>query len=155
MPQTKMLSVLVGCYGSFSPYSIRCLQSIVNHCADRQGFDLHVGLNQCCRETVTAARDLLDAGRLDTLIESNVNLNKDPMMRLLVDRAQTPYVLWIDDDTHVLEGWDKAVLEFIRQRHPFEVAGHVHYSHRSGEYLQFLHKRPWWKGDDYYLEPSH
>lgn len=89
-------------------------------------------------------RKLLDLGKIDTLIESKENINKDPMMRLLLERAETEYVLWFDDDTHVMPGWNTAIEEFIAEKHPFDVAGHIFYCERSEEYIRFLRNRPWW-----------
>ena len=151
----KSLSILIGCYGDFPEYSSRAVRSVVDNCVNRSSFDIHVGLNQCCEKTITATRELLDSAQIDSLCESRENINKDPMMRLLIERTQTPYMLWMDDDSHVLEGWDVPILKFIEERHPFECAGHVYWSGRSPDYLEFLRKRSWWKGDEQYLESCH
>ena len=151
----KLLSVEIGCYGDFPQYSLRAVRSVIEHCVHRHDFDVHVGLNRCCRETVLEVRNLIDAERIESVIECRENINKDPMMRLMIERIQTPYMLWLDDDSHVLPGWDETLLAFIRQRHPFEAAGHVFFSGRSPEYQQFLRQRPWWKGEEHYLESGH
>jgi hypothetical protein len=101
-------------------------------------------------------RSLLDEGRINTVIECRQNINKDPMMRLLIDLVQTPYLVWMDDDTHLTEGWDVELNRFIAQKHmKFECAGHVFYCNRSNAYLEFLRRRPWWIGEEHYLEPGH
>lgn len=151
----KLLSVVIGCYGAFPEYSLRAVRSVLDNCEQRQAFDLHVGLSECCSETSTRLRELYDAGSIDTLIESRANINKDPMMRLLLERTETHYMLWMDDDSHVLPSWDRIIMSFVSERHPFDVAGHVFYSDRSEEYKRFLQQRPWWKGEEHYLEGSH
>src|SRR6516162_3777214 len=98
----KLLSVAIGCYGDFPQYSLRSIRSVIENCVNRHNFDVHVGLNQCCRETVRAVRELIDSGRIETVVECRENINKDPMMRLLIERIQTRYMLWMDDDSHVL-----------------------------------------------------
>ncbi|HZL36395.1 MAG TPA: hypothetical protein VFC78_13835, partial [Tepidisphaeraceae bacterium] len=114
-----------------------------------------VGCSACGERTLVSVRQRYDEGHIDTLIESKRNINKDPMMRLLVEAAEAPYVLWFDDDTHVEPGWDRLMGEFIRDSEPFDCAGHVFYCHRSEEYKTFLHKRPWWGGEEAYREPDH
>lgn len=153
--KAKQFSVLIGCYGPHFEYSARAVQSVLQ-CADRSSFDVLVGCWACEVRTVSLMRQLLDEGSIDLLIESPGNINKDPMMRLLLDRVTTPYFVWMDDDSHVLPGWDEALDRFIEARHMgFECAGHVYYSHRSQEYLECLHRRPWWVGADHYMEPGH
>lgn len=150
----KLLSVLVGCYGDYPEYSLRCLRSILDRCVDRSAFDLHVGLNQCGPETTRVAREFFDSDKIDSLFESRANINKDPMMRILIERTQTPYILWFDDDSHVLQGWDEPLLKFIQECQPFDAAGHVFFCHRSPEYFRFLQQRPWWRGEEVYLEAA-
>jgi hypothetical protein len=151
----KLFSVAIGCYGNYPQYSVRAVRSVIETSALSGEFELHVGLNQCCRETVSYVREQIDVGRVDSVIECRANINKDPMLRLMIERVQTPYLLWMDDDSHVLPGWDEALLAFIQEHQPFEAAGHVFFCHRSPEYLEFLHQRPWWKGEEQYREAGH
>jgi len=144
---TKPLSILIGCYGAFPQYSIRAIESIIN-CDNRNMLDIYIGCNQCCQETLQCARRKLDCNNIDAIIELNYNINKDPMLRLLIDLCTTPYFLWLDDDTHVLEGWDTAILDFINNQ-SFDVAGHMFFMNdRSEKYTKFLRARPWWKSKE-------
>ena len=34
---------------------------------------------------------------------------------VLIEIATTPYVLWMDDDSHVLPDWDRELLRFLRE----------------------------------------
>jgi hypothetical protein len=150
-----VFAALVGCYGDHAAYSVRCVDSILDNAADRSSFELHVGCNACGAETIAALRKRYDAGAIDTLVESRENINKDPMMRLLVERTTAPYVLWFDDDSHVRKDWDRHVVEFVNGPEFFDCAGHVHYCHRTDEYRGFLRRRPWWRGEESYLEVGH
>jgi len=140
-----LFSVLVGCYGGWPQYSIRAVESVLSHCVRREQFRLYVGCNASSPEILAVFRKYLDWGRLDALVESPHNINKDPMMRVLLQLSETPYILWMDDDSHVLPGWDDEIARFVRDRHPFDVGGHVFYiSGRSEEHCAFLRRRPWY-----------
>ena len=71
------------------------------------------------------------------------------MMRILMEVCETPYMMWLDDDSHVSSGWDDPIQKFILEKDPFDVAGHVFYINERGpEYFQFLRLRPWYKSQD-------
>lgn len=141
----KALSVLVGCYGDYPQYSIRAIESLLKNCAKREDFNLYVGCNESAPAILNLFRRYLDRGCIDVLVESQYNINKDPMLRVLLELCTTPYILWLDDDSHVLLHWDMHILDFISKSDPFDVAGHVFYiSERSDEHLAFLRKRPWY-----------
>src|SRR4051812_13982140 len=94
-------SVLIGCYGDYPEYSLRAVESVL--ASERhERFEVHVGCNRCGATTITRLRELFDEGAIQGLVESRKNINKDPMMRLLVEMARAPYVLWMDDDSHVM-----------------------------------------------------
>lgn len=146
-------SVLVCCHGRFPHYSLRAVTSIV--AAEQRGtFDLHVGCSDCCEETISALRKQIDEGRIDSIVQLRRNINKDPMMRVLVELARGEYVLWLDDDSHLAPGWDGRLVEFLDSHAPFDVAGHVFYWHKNDDYRRFLRQRPWYRGDDAYLDPG-
>src|SRR6478735_3901374 len=127
-------SVIVGCYGGWPQYSIRAVESLLSHCSKRDSFDVFVGCNESSPEILAVFRKYLDGGRIDGLVESRKNINKDPMMRVLLEMCDTEYALWLDDDSHVLPGWDEHLSRFIADKHPFDAAGHVYYiAERSPE----------------------
>lgn len=146
------LSVLIGCYGAFPTYSLRAVRSAIS---DDRTYAIHVGCNECCAETVAALQQHYADGEIDSLFLSQQNINKDPMMRLLIERTTTDYVLWLDDDSHFVDtSWAQHLNTFIGA-HTFDVAGHVHYFHPDAAYGKFRTSRPWWRGDSYFLEPEH
>ena len=153
-PSPLRLSVLVGCYGGWPGYSIRAVESLINHCTSRERLDIYVGCNESSPEILAVLRAHLDAGRIDALVESRRNINKDPMMRVLLELCETEYMLWLDDDSHVLPGWDEHVLRFIETQQPLDCAGHVFFiSDRSPEYAEFLRTRPWYVSREREKEP--
>jgi hypothetical protein len=149
------LSILLCLYGNYHDLSLRAVHSVIDTDKER-ACGIYVGMNQCCPTTVAGVRRLTDAGFIDGLIESRGNLNKDPMMRLLIDFVDTPFLVWMDDDSYVLPGWQVAFDRFLTGcGESMDVAGHVFYSHRCPEYREFCRKRPWFIGDDHWLEPDH
>lgn len=144
---SERFSILLCCYGDHPALARRAVACAEAEPAVRERFDVHVGLNQCGAETVRLMRRLLDERSIDTLIESNVNLNKDPMMRLLLERTRTPYLVWMDDDSYFLPGGVAELARFLDASSPFDVAGHIYYVHRRAGYMQgyeeFLQRRPW------------
>lgn len=91
---------------------------------------------------------------IDSAVVCNKNINKDPMMRLLLELTTAKYVLWMDDDSHFTDPkWFDRMSAFLDQE--FDCAGHIFYMHKSKEYIEFLQKRPWWRGNEFFLEPQH
>jgi hypothetical protein len=147
-------SVLICLYGDYPDLSLRAVHSVVDNANGR--IRLYVGMNACGARTIAQVRVLADAGRLDGVIESRRNINKDPMMRLLIEMVDTPFILWMDDDSHMQPGWQEAFERFLGAwADRMDVAGHVHFCHRSGDYDEFCRQRPWFLGDNHWLEPGH
>lgn len=138
-------SVLVCCYGEFSNYSIRCLNSLVDLASGEYEIPIHVGCNECTPETVQHVIDLYNAEKITSMTVSQLNRNKDPMMRSLIEAVDTEFLLWLDDDSHfVKKNWDRRIVKFIESKPDLDVAGHIFYCHRSKEYQSFLKRRPWY-----------
>ena len=148
-------SVLVGCYGDYPQLSLRAVASLLQQCRDRGRFELLVGCNEVGAETRDQLQNWYAAGAIDGLVLSRANRNKDPMMRVLLEMARSPWVLWLDDDSHVLDGWDTQLTGFIEREAPFDVAGHIFFIDKWPEYRRYLRARPWFDGEDAYLEPGH
>lgn len=144
-----MFDVLVCCYGDYIDIAKRCLDSVID--LSSQSLNIHVGLNECGLNTKKYCRDLLDNSKITTLIESNVNINKDPMMRKLIDCVSSEYFLWLDDDTFpTKKGWDNLILESLNKE--YDVGGFTHVSNRNSYagYKNFLEKRPWFNSWEKY-----
>jgi hypothetical protein len=149
---TDSFSVIIGCYGDYPQYSLRAVKSAAT---PNRKHPLHVGCNVCCEETVTALQDMFKNGEIDSLFLSNHNINKDPMMRLLIDRVDTDYFVWLDDDSHFTDTqWPNSFRDFVSQN-VFDAAGHVYYLHPTPDYIKFREARPWWRGNAFFLEAAH
>ena len=146
---SKLLTIFLCCYGDFPHYSLRALESLVHEPQLKDLCDLHVGCNDCGATTVSALRQQFDAGIIDTLLESRTNLNKSPMMRLVLDIAATPYFLVMDDDSHLRTGWLSAMAQFIEENTPFDAAGSLCVMHRYDAYQDALRRRPWFRGEEF------
>lgn len=147
----RRLAVLIGCYGNFPQYSLRAVRSAVAERGDPARFELLVGANVCGTDTLQELRALYDQGAIDALIESRENINKCPMKRLLIDRCQSEYYLWLDDDSHLLPGWFEQVERFLSSEPAFEAAGVIHHMRRSKRYRVFLKQRPWFEADQKFI----
>jgi len=143
---TKKFSILIGCYGDYPQYSIRAVQSVFASQRTKELCDVHVGCNACGPETISFVRSLREAEKIDTLIECGKNINKDPMMRLLIDVTRTTFLVWMDDDSHLGIGSMEAIEAFIDKHQEMDVAGHVFYIHRHRDYQRLVEARPWWPG---------
>jgi hypothetical protein len=149
LKENKTFDVLVCCYGDYLDIAQRCLNSIIN--LSSQNLNIHVGLNECGYNTKNYCRNLLDNSNITTLIDSRINLNKDPMMRKLIDCVNNEYFLWLDDDSYISEkNWDLKVIEHINSN-DFDISGFPHISHRLAwpykdpSYYEYLRQRPWFR----------
>ncbi|MCO6430160.1 MAG: hypothetical protein J5J00_04810, partial [Deltaproteobacteria bacterium] len=136
-------SILLCCFGDYPHFAQRALVNIIA-ARNSSPFPVHVGMNDCGMITTNYLRGLYDAGSIDTLIESRSNINKDPMMRLLLDRTQTEYIVWLDDDSYFGPDWHKELCRFIDSSGRFDVAGKLATCARTPAYERFLTARPWY-----------
>jgi hypothetical protein len=91
---------------------------------EQLGKDTYLGLNECCPRTTARARELADSGVAAAVLESRDNRNKDPILRHLIELARTPYLLWLDDDSHFTDDhWPQAFAGAVASEHPFDAAG--------------------------------
>ena len=141
------LSVLVGAYGDHPELSLRCVDSLTKFAENREKLQIHVGCSECSDRVVQELSDRYANGQIDSLFLCRKNINKDPMMRILLQRVETEYLLWLDDDSHFIEkGWDTALFDFISRETDLDVAGHIYFCHRDESYTNFVKNRPWFRG---------
>lgn len=147
VPQTR-LPILMCAYGNFPHITITTIKQMLLLAEDPTRLQFMIGMNECGEETTAYLRKLYGEGTIEVLIESRVNRNKDPMMRVLIDLVEEPYFAWFDDDTFpTKKGWDTKVLGQINALHPFDAAGTIWTARRDlfPGYVQFAAKRPWFK----------
>jgi hypothetical protein len=113
--QRVPLTVCVLTYGNYCDLARRCIDSILAN-TDRALYRLVVGANAVAQETDHYLLSLQTSGAIDRVHRSRRNLNKNPMMRRMFRRIDTPYVCLFDDDSYVLE---KRALQRLLERVEF------------------------------------
>jgi len=101
-PRAKPVTICVLTYGDYLQLARRVLGSIFTHC-DRADYDLVVGANEPSPPVESFLREQAAAGRIDRLEISPTNINKNPMMRRMFQGIATPYIWWLDDDSHLID----------------------------------------------------
>ena len=96
------VTICVLTYGDYPALARRAVESIRRHCP-RSRYELFVGANAASQETGSYLESLQRAGDIDRLIQSEVNLNKNPMMRLLFREVRTEFIWWFDDDSYITD----------------------------------------------------
>lgn len=94
------VTIVLLTFGEHAALAERAVESFHTNCP-RPGVHLLVGANavgSATRRYLAAARD---AGRIDGLVSSPVNLHKAPMMRRLLARVETEFTWWFDDDSFI------------------------------------------------------
>ena len=76
------------------------IESIWSHCP-RSDYRLVVGANAVGNETLNFLTERQQAGEIDQLIVSPINLNKNPMMRRMFEKVETEFIFWFDDDSYI------------------------------------------------------
>jgi hypothetical protein len=89
-------------YGDHLRLAQQALESIRENCPRAQ-CRLVAGANAVSAETEAYLRSRQAKGEIDQLVLSPTNLNKCPMMRQMVDKVETEFIWWFDDDSYILE----------------------------------------------------
>lgn len=151
MEEENPFEILICAYGNYPQLISRLINSILNNSDNKN--KIHVGLNEGGLGSKAFLRNLIDNGKIASLIEVNPNIHKDRMMRKLIDCVNKDHFIWFDDDCYITrKGWDTEVINYMKQNPLFDIAGFPHMSHRlvwpynDPSYHEFLHQRPWYKG---------
>jgi hypothetical protein len=140
--ENNTFEILICAYGDHPVLIKRLMESLFKY--STLNHKIHVGLNVGSNESKTYLRGLLDSNKITTLIESNININKDPMMRILTDLVDSPYLIWFDDDTYVNEkDWDVKLVKQVSATQA-DVLGFPHVIGYNEKYLEFLKTRSWY-----------
>lgn len=98
MWRPEEVTVVALTYGNHCDLIERCLESIWR-AVPPHTLPCIVGANAASKNTLEYLRKHRRSGAIDALAVSDRNLGKNPMMRRLFDKVQTPLVWWFDDDT--------------------------------------------------------
>ena len=96
----RKVSICVLTYGDYPDLARRVIESIRRFCP-RSDYELVVGANAVCSETLAYLEELLSVGALDYLLHNPRNLNKCPMMRRMFERVTADLIWWFDDDSYI------------------------------------------------------
>lgn len=151
--QRPRFSLCVCCYGDYPELSLRCVRSLIFEPGIHDVAEIHVGCNTVSHRVLSPLREWHSAGLITTLVESQRNLNKSGMQRVLFSLVNAPYCLWLDDDSHFIPHWLPKFLDLLTTNQPFDLAGRIHLVNR---YIpmrdipmpahDLVVKKPWWRG---------
>jgi hypothetical protein len=151
MPSPVTICVLT--YGDHEPLARCCLESIRFHCA-RSLYRLVVGANAVGDATWAYLRERVAAGDIDRLCVSPANINKNPMMRRMLEGVDTELVWWFDDDSYVTgpEALPRR-LEIARAAPESTVGwGHKYFFSHEDDFnlgldaVEMVRRAPWYRG---------
>jgi ADP-heptose:LPS heptosyltransferase len=147
-------TVCVLCYGPHTEIAKLCINSILST-LPRERMDLRIATNAAAQATVDFVRSIGP----DRLYVHKQNDKKYPVMReMFWDEAaplKTRYLVWFDDDTHVVNSnWAPLLAKAINENHPHGCrlygAPMYHnlasYHKESNNPLNWFQKAGWWKG---------
>src|SRR5438132_14199982 len=96
------VSICVLTYGEYPRLAQRVIESI-RCCCPRSEYQLVLGANAVCKETLGYLQRQEKSGEIDRLLVSPSNLYKCPMMRRMFANIRTEFIWWFDDDSYILE----------------------------------------------------
>lgn len=151
------LTVFVLCYGDYPGLARTCVESILAT-LPAERIDLRIGLNQVCEETSRYAESLRD--RVGAALYPDAgDRRKYPAMRQMFNDPSrpiaTPYLVWFDDDTKVVDPqWAVKLARLIAAHHAD--GGRVYGSPRLHDLrayeragrnpMAWFRSAAWWKG---------
>jgi hypothetical protein len=148
----KPVTICVLTHGDHAPLVKRALNSIIEH-TERAQYTLVAGANAVADPTREYLEELRTAGHVDTLVMSEFNLGKCPMMRRMFEHVQSEFVWWFDDDSYVTEpGALETRLRIARSAHPRVVMWGERYLCNAtctffhGDPVPFVRSAPWYRG---------
>jgi GT2 family glycosyltransferase len=94
------VTICVLTYGDYAELARQSIESI-RLCSRRAEYRLVVGANAVSNATRDYLQDLAQRGEIDRLVISDVNINKNPMMRRMFEQIETEFVWWFDDDSYI------------------------------------------------------
>jgi Fe-S-cluster containining protein len=105
-------------------------------------------MNACGQDTISYVEGLNRQSDIDLVVRSEVNLYKCPMMRkLLWDKPiETEWVIWFDDDTHILSDiWWAGLWRHLSQ-HAAEAVGELRWWSWKPNHWEFVKESQWFRG---------
>jgi GT2 family glycosyltransferase len=139
-------------YGKYHDIHRRNIESLRAH-LPKDDAKLVCWANTVCNETISMLYDLGDAFPGMVLIDSNENVPKYKAMRRMYydekTRPETPWILWLDDDTYVTKpDWWKRTKAFIEATQDACYVGQRWYVHHLEGQWDFIKASSWFQGKE-------
>ena len=139
------ITIMVLCYGDHFNLAERCLSSIINN-FDKNKYILRVGLNKVCDQTRNYVQSLKE---VDDIFISKKNIHKVGMWRRMFKDIQTEWIMWFDDDSHVVDANALEQRLDLINKVEFDIAGHVYFLYDDGQ-EKFRQFKDYIKSQDWY-----
>jgi len=140
-------TICVLLYGHYTDLARRCIESVKRFVPNDECV-LRIAMNSCCAETLQYVSEIQDSMPVELVIRSDVNIHKYPIMRKLFwdTRIDSDWIIWFDDDTHIIsDTWWPGLWQFL-DRFPVEAAGKLAcWGLLPGEW-EFIQKCDWYEG---------
>jgi hypothetical protein len=150
---TPKVTICVLAYGDHASLARQTIDSVRRYCP-RAEYKLGVGANAVSDEARAYLYGLKDAGELDFLIDSPVNINKCPMMRRLFEQVSTERIWWFDDDSYLTapSAWEEWVEATSSAPDSVAMWGELYRCIRPKDFtdledvVAFVRKASWYRG---------
>lgn len=144
------VTICVLCYGDYPQLAERVLTSLLSN-TGRQDFRLRLGLNAVSATTDQLITKLLPRFEVDLVVQSRVNIYKEPMFRRMIhDRPiATDWTLWFDDDSFVFRKDWLAMLGLESALNPeVDMWGKKCFVRGGEKHRRFIRSAAWFRGLD-------
>lgn len=146
-------TALVVTYGDFPHFTHRVLGDILREPEFSKRAELVVGYSKTTPAVLSRLKAQYADGTIQCLIYSHNNLNKSGIHRLAYRLGGGEYVMSVDDDVSLHEGWLREASAFLETNPTFDVAGEIYFIHRNGRcstqapYQPIVDRKSWWWGN--------
>ncbi len=142
-------TIAVVCYGPHPRLADRLLASLDGHTSP-SSFALRIGLNEVMLSTVSLVAEYAARfGNIETFAEPK-NTYKSPLMRRIFTERPllTDWVIWFDDDTHLLRSdWLQRLTLKMEMAPEIAQWGRLYSLHRRDREIErFIEAAPWYRG---------
>lgn len=149
---SESVTVCILLYGSYFELAVRCIDSIRN-AIWHDSVNFVIGMNAVCDETRQYIYELYGTHLRATIVDSETNLRKYPMMRHMFYDAEygalaSDVVMWFDDDSYLHAGgvaqrddWLDILCESLRTRG--DMLGSKYTRKWQGQQKEWVRQQRW------------
>lgn len=151
---SPQVTVCVLLYSDFPDLAARCLGPRLLELAQAKLIDLRIGLNAVGKNTDRLIRDIWGRGLVHKIYRHAENKNKYPVMReMFYDPATpitTPYVMWFDDDSCLVNSRESAtdwLQRVLKEMQTADQIGAFYTQYLKGNQHLWIQAQPWYTGN--------